>query len=377
MTIRTNSTLRPSLPTSFRSLVGCACAAVFSLLLVACNPAGSEEKMRVSVSIAPLRYAVESLLDTNVVINVLTSDGASPETYQLTPKQVAELSESQLYVRVGSLGFENTQMRKVTQNMPHLLCVNSARGISPLRHSHGDEMESEDPHVWMSPINMKVIAHNVLLTLESIDTVHEVTYAKRFHLFVQRMDSIDNAIRQKLRNIKSRAFLIYHPALGYYAKNYGLRQLSVQNDGKEPSADYLAHLIQECRREKVRVVFYGKGAGKLPTASAVVADVIDCVKHFKARKYLFWEDAKPNYVADFGSMETSAFVRVSAKDSDTALNTAADVFGKITPLLAKRPVQGEAGFTVENLTEKELCDKLAALEARGVKVEGRIRISDY
>ena len=83
------------------------------------------------------------------------------------------------------------------------------------------------------------------------------------------------------------------------------------------------------------VVFYGRGAGKLPTASAVVADVIDCVKHFKARKYLFWEDAKPNYVADFGSMETSAFVRVSAKDSDTALNTAADVFGKITPLLAK------------------------------------------
>ena len=125
------------------------------------------------------------------------------------------------------------------------------------------------------------------------------------------------------------------------------------------------------------VVFYGKGAGKLPTASAVVADVIDCVKHFKARKYLFWEDAKPNYVADFGSMETSAFVRVSAKDSDTALNTAADVFGKITPLLAKRPVQGEVGFTVENLTEKELSDKLAALEARGVKVEGRIRISDY
>ena len=208
MTIRTNSTPRPSLPTSLRSLVGCACAAVFSLLLVACNPAGSEEKMRVSVSIAPLRYAVESLLDTNVVINALTPDGASPETYQLTPKQVAELSESQLYVRVGSLGFENTQMRKVTQNMPHLLCVNSARGISPLKHSHGDEMESEDPHVWMSPINMKVIAHNVLLTLESIDTVHEVTYAKRFHLFVQRMDSIDNAIRQKLRNIKSRAILI-------------------------------------------------------------------------------------------------------------------------------------------------------------------------
>ena len=226
--------------------------------MLACNSADSGEKTRISVSIAPLRYAVEALVDTNAVINVLTPDGASPETYQLTPKQVADLNESQLYVRVGSLGFENTQMRKVTQNMPHLLSVSSARGIIPLKHSHGDEMESEDPHVWMSPVNMKVIAHNVLRVLEAIDTVHGETYAKRFHLFAHRMDSIDSSIRQKLKSVKSCTFLIYHPALGYYAKSYGLRQLSVQHDGKEPSADHLARLIQECRREGVRVVFIQK-----------------------------------------------------------------------------------------------------------------------
>lgn len=258
MTFKTKSIHRLPLQTSLHTAVCCACAAAFSLLMLACNSADSGEKTRISVSIAPLRYAVEALVDTNAVINVLTPDGASPETYQLTPKQVADLNESQLYVRVGSLGFENTQMRKVTQNMPHLLSVSSSRGIIPLKHSHGDEMESEDPHVWMSPVNMKVIAHNVLRVLEAIDTVHGETYAKRFHLFAHRMDSIDSSIRQKLKSVKSRTFLIYHPALGYYAKSYGLRQLSVQHDGKEPSADHLARLIQECRREGVRVVFIQK-----------------------------------------------------------------------------------------------------------------------
>lgn len=125
------------------------------------------------------------------------------------------------------------------------------------------------------------------------------------------------------------------------------------------------------------VVFYGKGAGKLPTASAVVADVIDCVKHFKARKYLFWDEAKPNYVADFGAMETSAYVHAAAESGDAAFAAACAVFGNPTRLLAKKPVEGEAGFTVSGLTEDALAEKLRALEARGVRVLNRIRISDY
>ena len=125
------------------------------------------------------------------------------------------------------------------------------------------------------------------------------------------------------------------------------------------------------------VVFYGKGAGKLPTASAVVADVIDCVKHFKARKYLYWEDAKPGYVADFGAMETSAYVHAAAESGDKAFEAACAVFENPTRLLAKKPVKGEAGFTVSGLTEAALEEKLRALEARGVRVLNRIRISDY
>jgi len=125
------------------------------------------------------------------------------------------------------------------------------------------------------------------------------------------------------------------------------------------------------------VVFYGKGAGKLPTASAVVADIIDCVKHFKARKYLFWEDAKPDYVADFGAVETNAYVRVTGETGDAAFLAAEAIFPEAKRLLAKNPQAGEAGLVVSGLTEAELAAKLALLEKQDVQVLNCIRISDY
>ena len=125
------------------------------------------------------------------------------------------------------------------------------------------------------------------------------------------------------------------------------------------------------------VVFYGKGAGKLPTASAVVADVIDCVKHFAKRKYLYWEDAKPDYVEPFDVMPTDVFVHIQGKNSDSAFDTAEPLFPGAVRLIRKGEKEGEAGFVVSQISGRELGEKLPRLEAIGVKVLGSIRISDY
>lgn len=125
------------------------------------------------------------------------------------------------------------------------------------------------------------------------------------------------------------------------------------------------------------VVFYGKGAGKLPTASAVVADVIDCVKHFKARKYLFWEDARPDYVEPYENIVQDVFVHVQGEDSESALETAERVFGGVERLMRKNEEEGEAGFTLKDIRVSELEQKLASLESLGVKVLNKIRISDF
>lgn len=125
------------------------------------------------------------------------------------------------------------------------------------------------------------------------------------------------------------------------------------------------------------VVFYGKGAGKLPTASAVVADVIDCVKHFKARKYLFWDDAKPGYVADHMGEFVEAYVRVSGESEDACEDAVTKVFGDITRLSRKNPEKGEFAFVSECMTESVLKEKLEALSGMGIKTSNSIRISDY
>lgn len=125
------------------------------------------------------------------------------------------------------------------------------------------------------------------------------------------------------------------------------------------------------------VVFYGKGAGKLPTASAVVADVIDCVKHFAERKYLYWEDSKPNYVAPFDAIPTDVFVHVKGKNSDSVFDMAESLFPGAVRLIRKGEKEGEAGFVVSQISGAELGEKLSRLEAVGVKILGSIRISDY
>lgn len=125
------------------------------------------------------------------------------------------------------------------------------------------------------------------------------------------------------------------------------------------------------------VVFYGKGAGKLPTASAVVADVIDCVKHLKARKYLFWEDGSPDYVADYLENEVALYVRVQAADPDAACREAEQLFGSVTRLTRKGIGVEEAAFVTPVLVERDIREKLGRLEEGGVKLLNTIRVSDF
>ena len=124
------------------------------------------------------------------------------------------------------------------------------------------------------------------------------------------------------------------------------------------------------------VVFYGKGAGKLPTASAVVADVLDCVKHFKARKYLYWEDGSKDYVEDYLLNDVAMFVRAETDNEDLAFKNINKIFGGVTRLSRKKAAGGEIAFVTDVMQEKAIAAKLAELETLGVCVKNTIRIGD-
>ena len=127
------------------------------------------------------------------------------------------------------------------------------------------------------------------------------------------------------------------------------------------------------------VVFYGKGAGKLPTASAVVADVIDCVRHLRSnRKILYWEDAKPDYVEPWDVTPQDVFVRVTGEgDSDSLFDRAQQVFPKAVRLIRRDEEPGEARFTLPQIAEQELREKETKKEKQGLRLANRVRIADF
>lgn len=228
---------------------------LLSLILSACatTPAADDT---LTVSIGALVYPTRAIAG-DVDINVLTPAGASPETYQPTPQQMATLSDSRAYIRVGTLGFERTQLQRLTDNAPHLALIDASTGIAPITdddHHH----DGGDPHTWTSVGNMKTLAQNICHGLCALDSAPQDVYARRLDSLEQHLDSLDADFRRRLSPLRGTAFLIYHPALAYFARDYGLTQLSVERDGKAPTAESLTRLIDECRHHGVRTVFIQK-----------------------------------------------------------------------------------------------------------------------
>lgn len=230
------------------------------LLLSACSNTPTDERPTLTVSIEPLRYIVESIAGNRYQVQTLMPQGGSPETYEPTPRQMMELNSSRTLFRVGTLGFEKTILEQMAEGTPNLEIVNLDEGIKPLfdhNHKH-DGMNSADPHIWMSTENLKLMAGTTCKALCAIDSTNTSFYRQRLDLFLAKMDSLDTELKNITKPIANRSFLIYHPALGYFARQYGLLQLSVEHDGKEPSAAYLKQLINKCKSENVTTVFISK-----------------------------------------------------------------------------------------------------------------------
>lgn len=224
-----------------------------------CGSKKKVENKTIMVSIEPLRYVTEYLTRGNFKVETITPREASPETYAPTPQQIEAIAECTAFVRVGSLGFENTQIRKVTDNSPHLYIINAAANTKQLPmcdHDHGDQHHGgEDPHIWMSPQNMKIMALNIYKQLCLLDAQNADVYKSRLLAFSKEMNVLDSLTQQRLDSIKNEAFLINHPALGHYACHYNLLQISMEHDGKEPSPRQLQKLLERCKEHGVKTIF--------------------------------------------------------------------------------------------------------------------------
>lgn len=225
-----------------------------SAFLTACVGKPVKEGRIVTVTIEPLRYFTEQIAGNRFKVVTMVPNGGNPETYEPSARQMMNLSESDMYIKVGNIGFERTWMKKLEANAPHAIVVDSSDGITPQRTPHGDI----DPHTWMSASNARIIALNIYRALAGIDSKDSIYFRDNLQKLLNRIDSVDTSIRTVLTKETSKAFLVYHPVLTYFAHDYKLRQIAMEEEGREPSAAQLQTVITEARQAGVKTFFVQK-----------------------------------------------------------------------------------------------------------------------
>jgi zinc transport system substrate-binding protein len=247
------------------------------------TPGPATERIRVAVSVPPQGDFVERIGGGRVQVDVMIPPGYSHVDYPLTPRQIVALSRARLYVAVGhpAFEFEQNQLRPFLKSLPGLQVVDMSVGMSLLagegegedEDGHGHfEGAAGDPHVWVAPVTVAVAARNIAAALERIDPAHAAEYRANLARFETDITALDAEIRAELGPFRGSRFMVYHPTWGYFAHEYGLQQIAIEGEGKEPSARRLISLIDEARRDGVKVVFVQRG---YPRKSAqVIADAV-------------------------------------------------------------------------------------------------------
>jgi zinc transport system substrate-binding protein len=246
------------------------------------------DKLPVFVSIVPQKYFVQQIGKDLVDAQVMVQPGANPATYEPKPKQMADLSKTKIYFAIGVL-FENAWLSKIAATNPDMRVIHTDHGIEKLameaHHHHDDHEKGEhhgeekhgnekgehhgkaehdkdhhehtglDPHIWLSPPLVKIQARTILAALQEADPAHRSVYEANFKAFAAQIDQLDADLKKTFAGKKGLQFMVFHPAWGYFAHAYGLKQVPIEIEGKDPKPAQLKELIQHARKNDIKIVF--------------------------------------------------------------------------------------------------------------------------
>ena len=236
-------------------------------------PAFAGSKVSVFVSVLPQKYFVQQICNSLVDVNVMVQPGASPSIYEPKPSQMAALSKARIYFAVGA-PFEQFWLEKFAAANREMLVVHTDKGIKKRvmagHHHHGknphetdshheegheDEPQGEDPHVWLSPRRVITQVNTMVSALKKADPAHADTFEKNGQAFVNRIRMLDKELTRLFAGRSNAAFMVFHPSWGYFADDYGLEQVAIETEGKEPKPAQLRKLIAHAREDNIRVIF--------------------------------------------------------------------------------------------------------------------------
>lgn len=236
-----------------------------SIWLSGCSWNSEKNSRIVTVTILPQKFFAEQIAGDRYEINCIVPAGSNPEAYDPSPSHLVHLGKSEAYFRVGQIGFEMAWMDKLEQNNPSMRIFDTSKNIRMLTGVHTHEHDGEthnavtvDPHIWCSPKNAYIMARNMYEAFVELDPKGKDYYTSNYENLLGRIAKVDSVVSAVLDTVNGRAFAIYHPSLSYLARDYGVVQLCLENEGKETSALYLKQAVEAARACDVKVVFVQK-----------------------------------------------------------------------------------------------------------------------
>ncbi|MCJ8501490.1 metal ABC transporter solute-binding protein, Zn/Mn family [Desulfatitalea alkaliphila] len=246
------------------------------LLCLAVGNAVADDSLTVFVSILPQQYFVHQIAGDLVQVQVMVSPGAGPHTYEPKPAQMAALAGARLYFSVG-VAFEQAWLPRFKSVNPNMRVVAMDQGIEKMAmdahahhhhddhphphaqvhaHAHAhDDAAALDPHIWLAPPLVKIMAGHTLAALQEELPEHAAVFQANHEAFVDRLDRLHRRIAEMLTDHQGMRFMVFHPSWGYFAHTYGLLQVPIEVEGKAPKPAQLQQLILEARAADIKVIF--------------------------------------------------------------------------------------------------------------------------
>ena len=230
------------------------CGLILAYLAVDRTDSTNNDKIGVIVTIGPEVEFVKAVGGDKVDVTLMVPPTADVHTYEPLPGQLSKVSNAQLYVQVGSsIEFENNYMDKLKAANPNMLVINASKGIQLIPNT-ADEDGHLDPHVWMSPRNARIMVNNIYEGLIQVDPENKDYYRENKDQYLLKLEELDKNTTKLLEG-KTKPILIFHPAFGYYARDYNLTMISAMVNDEEPSPQRIAMMVDVARQYNITMVY--------------------------------------------------------------------------------------------------------------------------
>ena len=221
------------------------------------------DRLQVFAGIPPVAYLVERIGGPRVEVHVLLQPGQNPHVFQISPRQVVAMDKASLFFKI-SMPFENTLVEKLEARQGRIRVIDASRAIAKrimedecgeTGGDHEHEVGEPDPHVWLCPANLKIMAATIADALVEAAPADAARFRANRAVLDAELDALDGRLRRALRPFQGQTFYVFHPAFGYFADAYGLQEKAVQLGGQMPTGKYLYALIKQAKAEGVKTVF--------------------------------------------------------------------------------------------------------------------------